>query len=158
MEELKESGKKIKPKLFAVKVSSGHEIVTAMIAAEKYKSLKNVEIFSSLVLDEIKNYVLVEAINLADVSTLFYGIKFVRGHVRGMMEIKDVEHLILPKEKEIEIKEGNEVEVIWGPFKGSIAEVVSVNPSKKEVTIILKESLTPIPIQISIDYIRLIKK
>ena len=106
----------------------------------------------------MKSFVLVEAKSKTDVISLFYGLKHVRGHVRGAIDIKEIEHFLVPKEIMGEIKEGAEVEIVWGPFKGSIAEVVRVQQDKKEVTVVLKDSVTPIPINLHVDYIKIIKK
>ncbi len=158
MEAEKVSGER-KNKLYAVKVTAGYENLTGMIAAEKAKKLgESSGIISILTLDEMKSYILVEAENKSSVISFFYGLKHVKGHVRGAIDIKEIEHLITPKEIITEIKEGSEVEIVWGPFKGSIAEVVKVDQNKKEVTVILKDSVTLIPIQLSIDYIKILKK
>lgn len=148
-----------KNRLFAVKVTAGYENLVSIIAGEKAKSLgEKSGIISILTLDELKSYVMVEAKNKGDVVSLFYGLKHVRGHVRGAIDIKEIEHLIKPKEVVTEIKEGTEVEIVWGPFKGSIAEIVRVDQDKREVTVVLKDAITPIPIQLSVDYIKIIKK
>lgn len=158
MEEEKVSGKKVKSKLFVIKVSSGYEYMTSLILKEKYNSYKVPGVISTLVLDEIKSYIIIESENIADVSSLIYGLKHVKGQVRGTVDFKNLEHLILPKDIISEIKEGYEVEIVWGPFKGSIAEVTRVNKSKNEVTVILKDAITQIPIQLSADYVKIIKK
>jgi len=115
-------------------------------------------VVSELVLDEIKSYILVEADNPADPLPLFYGLKHVRGYVRGVTDIKDIEHLILPKAKPVELEVGYEVEIMWGPFKGYTGEIVSIDRSKNEVTVILKDAVTPLTIQLSADYVKVIKK
>jgi Transcription antiterminator len=159
MEEGKESGKQIKKKLYAIKVSAGHEKEIALIASERYNSMKEkTSVVSELVLDEIKSYILVEADNPADPLPLFYGLKHVRGYVRGVTDIKDIEHLILPKAKPVELEVGYEVEIMWGPFKGYTGEIVSIDRSKNEVTVILKDAVTPLTIQLSADYVKVIKK
>ncbi|HLI45648.1 MAG TPA: transcription elongation factor Spt5 [Geobacterales bacterium] len=159
MEAEKEGGSETKRKLYAVKVTAGYENLIGMIAAEKAKNLgPNSGIYSILTLDEMKSFVLVEAKSKTDVISLFYGLKHVRGHVRGAIEIKEIEHFLVPKEMMGEIREGTEVEIVWGPFKGSTAEVVRVEQNKKEVTVVLKDSVTPIPINLPVDYIKIIKK
>jgi transcriptional antiterminator NusG len=75
-----------------------------------------------------------------------------------MMDIKDIEHLILPKVKPTEIEVGYEVEITWGPFKGNIGEIIGVDKTKNEVKVVLKETITPLTIQLSADYVKIIKK
>jgi len=159
METEKEGGSESKGKIYAVKVTAGYENLIGMIAAEKAKNLgSNSGIYSILTLDEMKSFILVEARSKTDVISLFYGLKHVRGHVRGAIDIKEIEHFLIPKEMISEIKEGMEVEIVWGPFKGSIAEIVRVEENKREVTVILKDAVTPIPINLPVDYIKIIKK
>jgi transcriptional antiterminator NusG len=155
----KASGSETKSRIFAVKVTSGYENLVGMIAAEKARKLgEKSGILSILTLDELKSFIMVEAKSKTDVISLFYGLKHVRGHVRGAIDLKEIEHLLVPKEIIGEIKEGAEVEIVWGPFKGNIAEVVRVEQNKREVTVVLKDTITPIPIQLPVDYIKIIKK
>lgn len=159
MAQEESSGKETNTKIFAVKVTTGYENTTAFILNERYKAVANkTSIASALVLDEIKSYIMVEAKNMGDVITLIYGLKHVKGQIKGMIDIKEIEHLIAPKEAVSELKEGYEVEIIFGPFKGSIAEITNVDKDKKLVTVILKDAVTQIPIQLSADYVKVIKK
>jgi len=153
------SGKQVDTKIFAVRVTTGYENTTAFIINERYKAVADkTTIVSALVLDEMRSYVMIEAKNMGDVLTLIYGLKHVKGQIKGMIDIKEIEHLIVPKEVIKELKEGYEVEITFGPFKGSIAEIIGVDKSKNEVRVILKDAPTQIPIQLSADYIKVIKK
>jgi transcriptional antiterminator NusG len=159
MEQEKESGKGSEIKIFAVKVTTGYENTTAFIINERYKAVADkTSVVSALVLDEIKSYVMVEAKNMGDVLSLFYGLKHVKGQIKGMIDIKEIEHLLVPKEAITDLKEGYEVEIIFGPFKGNIAEIIEVDKSKNEVTVILKDAVSNIPIHLSAEYVKVIKK
>jgi len=159
MEQEKESGKGSEIKIFAVKVTTGYENTTAFIINERYKAVADkTSVVSALVLDEIKSYVMVEAKNMGDVLSLFYGLKHVKGQIKGMIDIKEIEHLLVPKEAITDLKEGYEVEIIFGPFKGKIAEIIEVDKSKNEVTVILKDAVSNIPIHLSAEYVKVIKK
>ena len=91
----KASGSETKSRIFAVKVSSGYENLVGMIAAEKAKILGvQSGIISILTLDELKSFIMVEAKSKTDVISLYYGLKHVRGHVRGAIDLKEIEHLL----------------------------------------------------------------
>jgi transcriptional antiterminator NusG len=56
------------------------------------------------------------------------------------------------------IKEGMNVELIAGPFKGSKAKVLRVNDAKEEVTVELLDEAVKIPVTIHAEHIRIIKE
>ncbi|MHA1754723.1 MAG: transcription elongation factor Spt5 [Candidatus Odinarchaeia archaeon] len=86
------------------------------------------------------------------------GIPHVRGKVVGKINIKEIEHVLIPRPPTEGLDVGDTVEIIGGPFKGERAKVNRIDESKSEVVLELLESSYPIPIKVHADYIKLIEK
>jgi transcriptional antiterminator NusG len=52
------------------------------------------------------------------------------------------------------LQEGQQVEIISGPFKGEKAKITRVNQSKEEVTVELLEAAVKIPVTIKAENIK----
>jgi transcriptional antiterminator NusG len=59
---------------------------------------------------------------------------------------------------EIEVDVGDIVEVIGGPFKGEKGKVVRYDKAKREIVIELLEVTVPIPITVSVEFVKVVKK
>lgn len=105
----------------------------------------------------IKGYIFVEAGSRDDVSQAIYGISHIKGMVGDDIGMEGINHFLEQKKVEITIKEGDEVELIAGPFKGEKAKVTRVNKLKDEVVVELLEAVVPIPVRMKIDAVRIIK-
>ena len=58
----------------------------------------------------------------------------------------------------VELDVGDVVEVIGGPFKGEKGKVTRYDKVKRELTVELLEVAVPIPITISVEFIRVLEK
>jgi len=63
-----------------------------------------------------------------------------------------------PKEQEVELNVGYTIEVIGGPFKGEKGKVTRYDKTKREVTIELLEVAVPIPVTVSVEFIKILEK
>lgn len=59
---------------------------------------------------------------------------------------------------EIELKAKDIVEIIGGPFKGERGRVVRYDKVKREITIELLEVAVPIPVTVSVEFVKLLEK
>lgn len=107
--------------------------------------------------EELKGYVLVEG-ELSDIEKAVREIPHARGIIRKPISIEEISRFLTPKEVEIELRVNDLVEVIGGPFKGEKGKVKRFDKTKREVTIELLEVAIPIPVTISADLVRLVKK
>lgn len=95
----------------------------------------------------IKGYVFMEARDLGDAIQLVQGVPHTKGFVKGEVDFeKEVKPLLQPKSSVLDIKKGDLIELIAGPFKGEKAKVIRVDESKEEVTVELIEATVPIPV------------
>ena len=95
----------------------------------------------------IKGYVFMEARDLGDAIQLVQGVPHTKGFVKGEVDFeKEVRPLLQPKSSVLDVKKGDLIELIAGPFKGEKAKVIRVDTNKEEVTVELIEPTVPIPV------------
>ncbi|WP_202318427.1 transcription elongation factor Spt5 [Archaeoglobus neptunius] len=142
---------------FAVKTTANQERVVANlmeIAAKKH----NLAVYSILAPKELKGYIIVEVENPDDLLKAIRGLPHVKGVVKGEVKFEEIEHFLTPKKAAEQIREGDTVEVISGPFKGELAIVKRVDEAKNEITVELLEAVVPIPVTVKADHVRVIDK
>lgn len=107
--------------------------------------------------EEIKGYIFVEG-DIKDIEKSVQMVPHVRGLIKSPIELNQIQRFLEPKTVEIELNNGDLVEVIGGPFKGEKGKVVRYDKTKREVTIELVEIAVPIPVTVSVELIKLIEK
>lgn len=142
--------------IYAVRTIGGkEEIVVDQIAN---KAISNgLQIYSVFKIEEMKSYVFVEG-ELEDIDTVIKDINGVRSLIKEPIPIEQLERFLEPKKSEVEIKVGDIVEVIGGPFKGQKGKVTRVDKIKREVTIEILEVAVPIPVTISVDLVKVVRE
>ncbi len=142
--------------LYTVRTTSGREnIVIDMIEAKV--RMKNLKVASISHPGEIKGYIFVEA-PLDEVKKSVQGVMHVKGVISKPVKFEDIKHFYETKKTIINLKEGDLVEVIGGPFKREKGKIQRVDKVKDEVTVELLEASIPIPVTISTELVRLFKR
>ena len=143
-----------KNKFFLVKTVGGQEESVARIAEIRIRNSEGrIKVKSIIIPSGMKGTLIVEAERYTDVYNAFEGIKNFKKILPGLVQTNEVKNLV-SEEKVEELKVGDMVEIIAGPFKGMKAKVVNIR-EKDEVVIHLSDtSASPIPIVISKDYLR----
>ena len=103
--------------------------------------------------DDIEGYIFIEG-DKDDVKELTNEIRNVRGLIEEKVEIDEIEKYLDEEQEDIKIEEGDEVEVVGGPFKGEDAKIKRVDDTNREVTIELLDAAVPIPTTVDVDMIR----
>jgi len=142
--------------IYTVKTVVGREEVVLDAIAAKAKT-ENLNIQALVHPEEIKGYIFVEG-DLKDIELAIKAIPHVRGMIRKPIEIKDIQRFLEPKKAEIELNKGDIVEIIGGPFKGERGKVVRYDKIKREVVIELLEVAVPIPVTVSVEFVKLVEK
>ena len=142
--------------LYTVKTVVGRENIVLESIASKANS-KSLLIQSLVHPEEIKGYIFVEG-DIKDIEKAVQLVPHVRGIIKTPIELNEIKRFLKPKTVEIELNEGDMVEVIGGPFKGEKGKVVRYDKTKREVTIELVEVTVPIPITVSVEFVKLLKK
>ena len=85
-------------------------------------------------------------------------IPHIRGLIKSPIEIKQIQRFLQPTKQEVELDVGDTVEVIGGPFKGERGKVTRYDKTKRETTIELVEVAVPIPITVSVEFVKVLDK
>ncbi|MFB5599456.1 MAG: transcription elongation factor Spt5 [Nitrososphaeraceae archaeon] len=140
-------------KFFAIRITGGQENIVANVIQNKINS-KKIGLFSVLILEHFKGYVIVEAPDSNIAYEALYGIRHVRGQIRGDLPFSDIEKYLIKKPVVTELNIDDIVEVIAGPFKSMKAKITRVDYEKQEVTVLLLDSPYQIPVTVDANYLK----
>ncbi len=104
---------------------------------------------------ELKGYIFAEG-NLTDIHKAAQGMMHIRSFLEKPINLSDIQKFLEVKKVAVDI--GDEVEIVGGAFKGDKGVVTRIDKTKDEVTIELREGAIPIPMTISVDMIKILKK
>lgn len=142
--------------IYTIKTVVGREDIVLDSIAAKAKSEKL--LIQSLVHpEEIKGYIFVEG-KLEDIQKAVQMIPHVRGIIKTPVEVKEIQRYLQPTKQEVELDIGDTVEIIGGPFKGEKGKVTRYDKTKRETTIELLEVAVPVPITISVEFVKILEK
>ena len=148
-----ERTKTIESKFFAIRTTGGQERVVANIIQNRVAA-KKIGIYSILVLDSFKGYIIIEAPDSMVAFEALSGVRHVRGQIRGELPFKDIEGYIVKKPVVTELSVDDTVEVIGGPFKSMKAKITRVDYEKQEATVVLLDSPYQIPVTVDANYLK----
>ena len=134
-------------KFYAIRTTGGQERVVANVLQNKIKS-KNIGIYSILLLENFKGYIIVEAPDANVAFQALAGVRHIRGQIRGELPFKDIEGYLIKKPVVTELAIDDTVEVIGGPFKAMKAKITRVDYEKQEATVVLLDSPYQIPVTV----------
>ena len=140
-------------KFFAIRITGGQENVVANILQNKINS-KRISLRSILILENFKGYVIVEAPDSNIAYDALYGVRHVRGQIRGDLPFCDIEKYLVKKPVVTELSIDDTVEVIAGPFKSMKAKIIRVDYEKQEATVVLLDSPYQIPVTVDANYLK----
>jgi transcriptional antiterminator NusG len=146
----------IDSKFFAIRITGGQENVVANILQNRINS-KRISLRSILILENFKGYVIVEAPDSNIAYDALYGVRHVRGQIRGDLPFSDIEKYLVKKPVVTELSIDDTVEVVAGPFKSMKAKIIRVDYEKQEATVVLLDSPYQIPVTVDANYLKKIK-
>lgn len=153
-EPAKPSEGESKSHLFAIRTTGGQEKVVLNLLQNKVKT-KNINIQSVLLIENLKGYVVIEAVDVNQAFNAIQGIRHIRGQLRGELEFKDIEGYLVKKSTVSELAVDKIVEIIGGPFKGMKATITRVDHDKEEATVILLDAPYQLPVTVDANYLKL---
>ncbi|RMF30362.1 MAG: transcription elongation factor Spt5 [Candidatus Nitrosothermus koennekii] len=144
-------------KFFAIRTTGGQEHVVARLV-ENRLAKRNPGLYSILVLENLKGYIIVEAASANIAYEVLSGIKHVRGQIKGEISLEDIKGFLVKKPSVEELSVDDTVEIIGGPFKGMKAKITRVDYDRQEATVILLDAPYQLPVTIDANYLRLVQK
>ncbi|MEM4790997.1 MAG: transcription elongation factor Spt5 [Thermofilum sp.] len=144
-------------KFYALKVTAGQEYNVAVLLNNRAAG-GDYKVNSLLVIPGLKGMIFVESEGMYEARRLAYGIKHVRGVVRGAVSIEEMETLLKPRPLAEQLNIGDIVEIIRGPFAGMRGKIISIDKVKNEVKVELSEAAYVLPVTISADDVRIVQR
>lgn len=143
--------------IYTIRTTSGREDIVIDILTTRLKS-EGYNIKAIFHPAEIKGYVFVEG-SSGDIHKSIHGMMHVRGVIEKPIKLSDIQHFLeVNKKDRIKVDIGDIVEIIGGPFKGERGKIQRIDKVKDEATIELLEASIPIPVTISTEFVKVVKK
>lgn len=142
------------PHLYAVKTSMGQEKkVINLLEAKLRAGSSNIQ--AVLLVEDLRGYVVIEALDSNDVYHAVDGLRHVRGQLRGELEFSDIEGYLIKKSAVSTLNVENTVEITGGPFKGMKATITRIDREKEEATVILLDATYQLPVTVDANYLKI---
>lgn len=142
--------------IYTIKTVVGRETIVADSIVAKARA-EGIALQSVIHPEEIKGYLFVEG-DIKEVEKVVQQMPHIRGLIKKPIEVKQIQRYLQPKEVVVELDVGDMVEVIGGPFKSEKGKVTRYDKTKRECTIELLEVAVPIPVTVSVEFIRVVDK
>lgn len=143
--------------VYVVKTKVNHERAVANLI-DKIAKKEKLGIYAVLVPDELKGYILIEAIGPEVVNRAIMNLHQARTVIKGQSNFAEIVHFLTPKPTITGITEGSIVELTSGPFKGEKAKVKSIDTIHEEITVELFGAIIPIPVTVRGDSVRILRR
>lgn len=106
----------------------------------------------------MRGYIFVESETKTDAEQAAYNVPYARGILPAPIDYREIEHMLEQVKKEINVQKNDIAEIISGPFKREKVKISRIDATKQEVVVELLDSAVPIPITLSIDAIKVIRR
>ncbi len=145
------------PIIFAIRTTANREDqVMDFVSSNVVK--KKIEVYSIIRPHGMRGYIFIEAASRTDAEQAAYNVPYARGILPQPVDYREIEHMLEQVKREVNIKKYDIVELISGPFKRENAKVTRIDRTKEEVVVELLESAVPIPITVSMDAVKVIRR
>ncbi|MEM3405818.1 MAG: transcription elongation factor Spt5 [Candidatus Pacearchaeota archaeon] len=143
--------------LFVIKITTNKED-TVMKAIKERVEKKQLQVYSIIRPHGVRGYIILEAEDKDSAEEAVFNFRYVKGILRKNVTYEEIKPMIEPKIEEINIEKNDIVEIISEPFKKEKAKVVRVDKQKGEAVVVLLQAAIPIPVTISLDNLRVIRR
>jgi transcriptional antiterminator NusG len=144
----------IKSHLFAIRTTGGQEKMVMKLLEQKANN-NQINVQSVFWVNDLKGYVVIEAVNPSDAFMAVEGVRHIRGQLRGELEFKDIEGYLVKKSTVSTLEVDNVVEITGGPFKGMKATITRIDQDKEEATVVLLDASYQLPVTVDANYLKL---
>ncbi|MFW5990781.1 MAG: transcription elongation factor Spt5 [Candidatus Nanoarchaeia archaeon] len=149
-------------KIFALRTTANREDQVMDFVGSNVKK-KGINVYSIVRAHGMRGYVFVEAENLQEAEQAAYNVPYARGILKDgdspkYVSINEIENMLEQVKKDVDVRPNDIAEIISGPFKLEKAKIKRVDKTKEEVIVELLEAAVPIPITLSMDSIKVIRR
>lgn len=143
--------------IYALRTTANREDQVLSFVGTNAKQ-KSLNVYAIVRPHGMRGYVFVEAASRSDAEQAAFGVPYARGILPSVVEYKEIEHMLELGNKEMNIEKNDIVEIISGAFKREKAKIARIDQGKQEVVVELLEAAVPIPITISMDSVKVIRR
>lgn len=119
---------------------------------------KKMAVYSVVRPHGMRGYIFLEAASKYDAEQAAYNVPYARGILPAPVDYKEIEHMLEQVKRDINIQKNDIAEIISGPFKREKVKITRIDSTKQEVVVELLDSAVPIPITLSVDAIKVIRR
>src|SRR3989344_4870407 len=143
--------------IFIIKVTTNKEEKAVDMIAERVEK-KSLNAYSVSRPHGLRGYVLLEAEDRDSAEESVFNLPYVKGIIGKTISYEEIKDMVEPSVENIDIKEGDIVEMIGATLKGEKAKVLRIDKQKEEVVVSLLGSVVPLPLTIKIDNVRVVRR
>ena len=147
---------KMTTEIYTIRTTSGREDIVIDLLSSKIKA-EVLEIKTVFHPFEIKGYVFVEG-SLGAIQKVVQGLMHIKGIIEKPVKLEEIQHFLEYKTTRLKLNTDDVVEIIGGPFKGERGKITRIDKVKGEVTIELLEAAIPIPVTVSSEFVKIVKR
>lgn len=144
-------------KIFALRTTANRED-QVMDFVSSNAARKKLPVFSVVVPHGMRGYIFLEAEDRASAEQSAFGVPYAKGLLPSEIQYSEIEHMLDLVKKEINMQKGDIAEIISGAFKRDKCKITRVDKVKGEVVVELLDSPVPIPITLSLDAVKVIRR
>ncbi len=143
--------------IFVIKVTTNKEDRALEMISDKVNK-KQLEVYSLTRPHGLRGYIFLEALDRETAEEAAYNLPYVKGIIGKTVAYEEIQNMLTPNLEEVNINEGDVVEIIGEPFKKEKAKVTRVDKQKGEVVVTLLGAVVPMPVTIKIDNVKVIRR
>ncbi len=144
--------------IYAVRTAANREDQVVDYLIPKIAKESQLEVYSVIRPHGMRGYIFIEVGSKADAEMIVSRVPYARGILPRAVPYPEIEHMLEQVKVEMNIRKGDIVELISGPFKRENAKVIRINKTKEEIVVELLEAAVPIPITVAMDAVKVIRR
>jgi transcriptional antiterminator NusG len=147
----------VETNIFAVRTTANREdqVMGFLVSNAKKKGMP---VYSVIRPHGMRGYIFMEAQDRKTAEDAINGIPYARGILPKQVDYSEIEHMLEQVKQEVNMQKNDIVEIISGAFKREKAKVTRIDKAKEEVVVELLEAAVPIPITLSLDNVKVIRR
>lgn len=147
----------LQTKIFALRTTANREdqvleFLTSNIEQKEYN------VYSIIRPHGMRGYIFIEAESKEEAKRAARGIPYAKNVLDKEVSFSEIDHMLEQTKKEVDIRKNDIAEIISGPLKPQKAKITRVDKEKEEVVVEILEAAVPIPITLSLDAIKVIRR
>ncbi|MBI2564899.1 transcription elongation factor Spt5 [Candidatus Woesearchaeota archaeon] len=143
--------------IYALRTTANREDQVMDFVSSNAKK-KNIPVYAVIRPHGMRGYIFVEAKDRASAEQAAFNVPYARGVLPKEIEYKEIEHMLEQSKREVDIRKNDIVEIISGPYKREQAKITRVDMIKEKVVVELLGAAVPIPITVSLDAVKVIRR